>query len=369
MGLIGMWTYNFNKQQRRNKMILHGHVLDKLQEVESDSVQCVVTSPPYWGLRDYGTATWEGGDENCEHIQRTNKQGGEADRPHRELETFQYKDICKKCGAKRTDDQIGLEKTPELYVAKMVKVFREIKRVLRDDGTVWLNLGDSYNTTQAGNKTWGDGVGANKHYKDGSIPKKRNTNIGLKTKDLCGIPWRVAFALQADGWYLRSDIIWHKPNPMPESVTDRPTKSHEYIFLLSKSQKYFYDAEAVKEPVSEFSTFTKASNITPYGKESGKAKGLGCGSRGNSSGRNKRTVWTINTQPYKEAHFAVFPPRIPELCIRAGTKEGDTVLDPFFGSGTTGWVAQRLGRKWIGIELNAEYIKIAEKRFIQHELF
>ena len=299
-------------------MILHGDVLDKLQEIESESIQCVVTSPPYWGLRDYGI-----------------------------------------------EGQLGLEATPELYVEKMVKVFREVKRVLKNDGTVWLNLGDSYNGSgKAGNK---NSEYYKKHTEFGKPAKNKDkigipTNVkGLKPKDLVGIPWRVAFALQADGWWLRQDIIWHKPNPMPESVTDRCTKSHEYIFLLTKSAKYFYDADAIREPVSAVS-LKRAEYGWDCDRPSTKNASLG-------GGRNKRSVWTITTKPFKDAHFAVFPPKIPELCIKAGSKEGDTVLDPFFGSGTTGWVAQRLGRKWIGIELNAEYIKIAEKRFIQHELF
>ena len=290
-------------------MILHGDVLDKLQEVESDSVQCVVTSPPYWGLRDYGT-----------------------------------------------EGQLGLEKTPEEYVENMVKVFREVRRVLKKDGTCWLNLGDSYTSSTKGS---------------GGKSKKQDSNTGswydfkclpdTKPKDLVGIPWRVAFALQADGWWLRQDIIWHKPNPMPESVTDRCTKSHEYIFLLAKSQKYYFDNEAIKENGNSICTRKRSSAFRQQNEDNKTTL--------TTVGRNKRSVWRITTQPYKEAHFAVFPEKLPELCIKAGTKEGDTVLDPFFGSGTTGWVAQRLGRKWIGIELNAEYIKIAEKRFIQHELF
>ena len=367
-------------------MILHGHVLDKLQEIESESVQCVVTSPPYWGLRDYGTATWEGGDADCEHIQKKLTHGGEAARPYQEEVKYQYKDVCKKCGAKRIDSQLGLEKTPEEFVENMVKVFREVKRVLKKDGTCWLNLGDSY----AG--SWGNAGGQNRGngkqraIVKGSVVKdqeQRNgtfvppgargfRDLGIKPKDLIGIPWRVAFALQSDGWYLRQDIIWAKPNPMPESVTDRCTKAHEYIFLLSKSQKYYYDAEAIKEDASAPEVTHKSSNKTNAQEKAfmGNAPtNLGrCGTSEDGK-RNKRSVWTVTTKPFKEAHFAVFPPKIPELCIKAGTKEGDTVLDPFFGSGTTGWVAQRLGRKWIGIELNAEYIKIAEKRFIQHELF
>jgi len=253
-----------------------------------------------------------------------------------------------------------------------VEVFRQIKRVLKHDGTVWLNLGDSYNSSPAGNKSWGDGVGSNKYYEVEKIHQKEKKNFGgLKPKDLVGIPWRVAFALQQDGWYLRQDIIWHKPNPMPESITDRCTKSHEYIFLLTKSAKYFYDNDAIRER-------TKESTLQRLNQNINKQSGSYTPSKGNGNmkavgdletGRNKRSVWKINTQPYKEAHFAVFPPELPELCIKAGSSEGDIVLDPFFGSGTTGWVAQRLGRKWIGIELNEEYIKIAEKRFQQRELF
>jgi len=295
--------------------ILQGNVNDKLKEIESDSIQCVVTSPPYWGLRDYGT-----------------------------------------------DDQLGLEKTPEEYVENMVKVFREVKRVLKDDGTVWLNLGDSY----ASNQSDGDRVSKyslKQKTNAGKLGGGQRVPVGLKPKDLVGIPWRVAFALQADGWYLRQDIIWHKPNPMPESVTDRCTKSHEYIFLLSKSAKYFYDNDAISEPCSYPND--------KRGERPDQRRGTGMNSISGNTGeyRNKRSVWTINTKPYKDAHFAVFPPKLPELCIKAGSSEGDVILDPFFGSGTTGWVAQRLGRKWIGIELNPEYIKIAEKRFIQRELF
>ena len=284
-------------------MIYQGNVFDKLQEIDIESVQCVVTSPPYWGLRNY-----------------------------------------------QMDDQIGLEDTPEAFIDNMVKVFSEIKRVLKNDGTVWLNLGDSYNSQ--------------------------------KPKNLVGIPWRVALALQADGWYLRQDIIWHKPNPMPESVQDRCTKSHEYIFLLSKSANYFYDADAIREPIVSGPSDIKKMNekLDRYNAKHlngsyplhSANKNTNIGRKravGSIEGRNKRSVWTITTKPYKEAHFAVFPPKLPELCIKAGSSEGDMVLDPFFGSGTTGWVAQRLGRKWIGIELNPEYIKIAEKRFNQQELF
>ncbi len=427
--------------------IYQGNVFDRLKDIPDQSIQCVVTSPPYYGLRNYNV-----------------------------------------------DGQLGLEDTPEEYVENLVKVFREVRRVLKDDGTVWLNLGDSY------------------------------TN----SKQLVGIPWRAALALQSDGWYLRQDIIWHKPNPMPESIKDRCTKAHEYIFLLSKSAKYFYDADAIKTPLKDESMRRLMQDIenqkgsgTPS-KSNGNMKAVGgkdwqsnmagsglkikghkgyfdkdgnpiCGPMANrksvweidlktgkygslenesknrqgmnkargekivvtrpllptqdefvsfirertnaklladssdipltkiehwfrrdssgfaypsiedwnkikdlindwsgeyqkmdkkltevdyhtdeirtKGGVNRRSVWRINTKPYKGAHFATFPPELPELCIKAGSSEGDVVLDPFFGSGTTGWIAQRLGRKWIGIELNPEYIELAEKRFVQHELF
>ena len=437
----------------KHNQIYQGDVLDRMKDLPEQSIQCVVTSPPYWGLRDYGS-----------------------------------------------DGQLGLEETPEKYVENMVEVFREVKRVLRNDGTVWLNLGDSYcggnrksNPKQSmnGDKETGHEIGY--------TPSRDMNHDTIKPKDLVGIPWRVAFALQADGWYLRQDIIWHKPNPMPESVTDRCTKAHEYIFLLSKSAKYFYDADAIREPyntanetprsekfyglrdravengVKIQTALPQSRRYTHEGRNkrsvwsSGKYGSLENESKNRQGmnkargekiivtrpllppqdefvsfirertnaklladssdipltkiehwfrrdesgfaypsiedwnnvkdfindwsseyeeidkkltevdyhtdeirtqgGPNKRSVWRINTKPYKEAHFAVFPEELPTLCIKAGSEEGDVVLDPFFGSGTTGWVAQRLGRKWIGIELNPEYIKIAEKRFIQQDLF
>ena len=300
--------------------ILQGNVTDKLKEIESNTIQCVVTSPPYWGLRDYGS-----------------------------------------------DGQLGLEETPEKYVEKMVEVFREIKRVLKNDGTVWLNLGDSYASAPTGSRGnyTGSKYGFNKNHKHSLEGTKRPSKLlkNIPEKNLVGIPWRVAFALQSDGWYLRQDIIWHKPNPMPESVKDRCTKSHEYIFLLTKSAKYYYNIDAIAEPCSYPND--------KRGERPDQRRGTGMNSISGNTGenRNKRSVWSINTKPYKEAHFAVFPPKLPELCIKAGSAVGDIILDPFFGSGTTGWVAQRLGRKWIGIELNPEYIKIANKRFQQQELF
>ena len=359
--------------------ILQGNVNDKLKEIESDSIQCVVTSPPYWGLRDYGTAEWEGGDENCDHLGKPmptrsgfneryfNRESSDGNKQDALREPF--KDTCGKCGAIRKDQQLGLEETPEEYIENMVKVFREVKRVLKDDGTVWLNLGDSYNNYRPGGTSQPKQTLTNNNGSVVSYSGKRNNkSITLKEKDLVGIPWRVAFALQADGWYLRQDIIWHKPNPMPESVTDRCTKSHEYIFLLSKSAKYFYDNDAIAEKTLTMDNSDRDRDLTKLNNTNGQPRHGGF-QHNQYQTRNKRSVWTINTKPYKDAHFAVFPPKLPELCIKAGSSEGDVILDPFFGSGTTGWVAQRLGRKWIGIELNPEYIKIAEKRFLQRELF
>ena len=249
-----------------------------------------------------------------------------------------------------------------------------MKRVLRNDGTLWLNLGDCYGRQQ--------GKGFNTNKREGGTNRvqemqKTSGDIKVKTnlppKNLVGIPWRLAFALQSDGWYLRQDIIWHKPNPMPESVTDRCTKAHEYIFLLSKSAKYKFNQMLEDLKPSTFNdkrlfngNYTEQRRDRNYPGNAQQGSGM---LRPTNGQANKRSVWSITTKPYKEAHFAVFPDKLPELCIMAGSNEGDIVLDPFFGSGTTGWVAQRLGRKWIGIELNPEYIKIAEKRFIQQDLF
>jgi DNA modification methylase len=279
-----------------------------------------VTSPPYFGLRDYGV-----------------------------------------------DGQIGLEATPVAFVAELVSVFREVRRVLRDDGTCWLNLGDSY----ASQPSWGRDAGTSsldgrKQGREGGQSSDR-TAWGLKPKDLVGIPWRVAFALQADGWYLRQDIIWAKPNPMPESVQDRCTKAHEYVFLLSKSPRYHYDADAIAEPAI-FAPGATAEVEREPGYYAGKH------STKNNSGRNDvlfkairetrnaRSVWNIATQPFSEAHFATFPPELAERCIKAGCPEGGTVLDPFGGAGTTGLVADRLQRNAILIELNPDYAAIAKRR-------
>src|SRR5262245_28554154 len=295
-----------------------------MAQLPAESVHCVVTSPPYWGLRDYGTATWEGGDEGCDHRgppMRTYK-GGAPDE-HREF----FKEQCAKCGARRIDSQLGLEPTPEEYVANMVAVFREVRRVLRSDGTVWLNLGDSYASGEVGRvdaPSKAPGLAVTQASRRERRIKQRT---GLKPKDLVGIPWRVAFALQADGWYLRSDIIWSKPNPMPESVTDRPTKAHEYLFLLSKSARYYYDADAVREPHTD-----STLNRIEYGLKHRHPADVGVGIPpvdtdrmgerfANPAGRNLRSVWTIATQPYPGAHFATFPAKLVEPCIKAGTSQ------------------------------------------------
>lgn len=353
--------------------IINGDCLEVVKELEDESIDCVVTSPPYWGLRDYGTASWIGGDPGCPHM-RTTKISKDTATGHKGM--FEqgnvvgdaiYKSECPKCGAIREDNQLGLEETPEEYTANLVKLFSEIRRVLKKEGTVWLNLGDSYT-----------GTGSKGDLKDPKHPKGRNGQSvavnnkikGLKPKDLVGIPWRVAFALQADGWYLRQDIIWSKPNPMPESVTDRCTKSHEYIFLLTKSQHYYFNADAIKEKTTDTTVQRLSQQVesqngslrVPF-KTNGVMKAVGDTER-----RNKRDVWSVSTQPYAEAHFAVYPQKLIEPCVLAGCPEGGVVLDPFFGSGTTGFVAKKLNRQYIGIELNPEYIKIADKRLAQEQL-
>jgi DNA modification methylase len=331
--------------------------------------QTCVTSPPYYGLRDYGTAKWEGGDPNCEHsismpTKWNDPKRGTVLRPevgHRGGSSSN----CHLCGAKRIDEQLGLEDTPEQYIANMVEVFRCVWDVLEDDGTLWVNIGDSYNSPGPSNH------GKSKLVHQGSNEEKWNQPTtkkidGLKAKDLIGIPWMLAFALRADGWYLRQDIIWHKPNPMPESVQDRCTKSHEYIFLLSKSHKYHFDHVAIKDPVKEDWGTRDRTN----GKYHNEGTGLQphSGLEKSYEMANKRSVWTVNTKPYSGAHFAVFPTELIEPCILAGAPVGGIVLDPFMGSGTTAQVAQDLGRQYIGCELNPEYRKLQKKRTAQKSL-
>lgn len=539
--------------------VYNADVLARLRALPDGSVHCCVTSPPYWGLRDYGTSTWEGGDPECDHRSPTMREGRNEDRAklagseatNAAQLLLAHRTGCGKCGAVKVDAQLGLESTPEEYVARMVEVFREVRRVLRDDGTLWLNLGDSYaasgtrGDTRGGfnDRYFGTDNGGGKQAETVSHLPPAKMPPGLKPKDLVGIPWRVAFALQQpyytgsirderdriwlaamldaegcmfihkrkagsangqgyerkndsyspgieiantslavveriaalvgkgsicsqspeqngrrkqtiyrwnlrttecrdlvrelyphlvakqqqarilcgcpssgdmaseahlalialhrtgsstvdfpaptslfeSGWYLRSDIIWKKPNPMPESVTDRPTKAHEYLFLLTKSERYFYDADAIAEPAvcgwndSEFHTgktgehqLGRSQKVRPSaakGSFSGKTKAMaGTGQnafRAVTETRNRRTVWTITTKPYAEAHFATFPPELPTLCIKAGCPEGGTVLDPFAGSGTTLWVAKEHGRNGVGIELSADYCGLIAKRCSQ----
>lgn len=343
-------------------IILQGDCRQMLKTLPDQSVANVVTSPPYWKLRDYGIAK-----------------------------------------------QLGQETTPEEYIAAMVEVFREVRRVLKDDGTCWINLGDSY-TSHPGQRKVGDKGGAKTQTNHGSETAPLRTAPNVPPKNLIGIPWRVAFALQADGWYLRQDIIWSKPNPMPESVTDRCTKSHEYIFLLSKKERYFYDAEAIKEPCSQSTHDRLAQDVQNQigsarvpGKTNGNMRAVGRkswkgsafdkgktaehqlnrmqkdrkydpadGNKNNPSFdaamaimpeyRNKRSVWTVTTRGYKDAHFATYPPDLIKPCILAGSRPGDIVLDPFGGSGTTGQVALELGRRAILIELNPDYCRMAQQR-------
>lgn len=312
------------------ELILIGDALEKLKEIDDGVVDCCVTSPPYFNLRDYGV-----------------------------------------------DGQIGIEDTPEAYVSNLVSVFRDVKRTLKDDGTLWVNIGDSYNGSgKAGKRP--EYQSRHTEFGKPSAHKERfglPTNIkGLKPKDLIGIPWMLAFALREDGWFLRSDIVWQKPNPMPSSVSDRCTSSHEYIFMLSKCQKYYFDADAIKEPcVTQTKNTSKKSNDnkghTDKQGELGKQTYTGFNSRYFSKTppkyRNKRDVWTVSTKPYSGAHFATFPPDLILPCILAGCKAGGVVLDPFMGSGTTCMVAKKHGRGYIGIELNPAYVELAEKRIYE----
>jgi DNA modification methylase len=335
-----------------------GDCREVLRQLPSESVHCCVTSPPYWGLRDYG---------------------------------------C--------DGQIGLEDSPVKYIATMREVFAEVSRVLRSDGTLWLNMGDSYAANQSGSAGSHSTLEGGKKTQEEATKRPSKMALGLKPKDLVGIPWMLAFALREDGWYLRQDIIWAKPNPMPESVTDRCTKSHEYIFLLSKSERYYYNQEAIKEPVlnpqddaRRIGLATLDGKSAPDKKRNGirqkkinKPRGWASGDDHSAIGwatqerqgstepryqddyeisgkRNRRSVWQVTTEAFPEAHFATFPQELIKPCILAGCPEGGTVLDPFMGSGTTGLVARSLHSKAIGIELNPAYIEIAAKRLSQFVL-
>lgn len=306
----------------KKNTIINGNSLEVLKSLPDNSIDCCVTSPPYYALRDYG---------------------------------------C--------DGQIGLEETPEKYIERLCDVFCEVRRILTPEGTLWVNIGDSYN----GNKVGNTEIVKNKRVSESNDFHKKLWS-GAKPKDLIGIPFMLAFALRSQGWYLRQDIIWCKPNPMPESVTDRCTKSHEYIFLLSKSQKYYFDYEAIMEPCAdqERNNFQSGSRANGINKDRND-NDLGERSKiwqpkviGNQKARNKRDVWTVNNKPCKEAHFATYPFELIKPCILAGCPENGIVLDPFMGSGTTAIVARSLNRNYLGVELNPEYIKIAHKRLGKH---
>jgi len=444
--------------------IIQGDALSVLRTFPDESVHCVITSPPYWGLRKYSTepVVWDGdpkcahewgdcGSKETNHVDKRRWNHGVNGRgevqaneklPPKKAENISLGNFCR-CGAWKGN--LGLEPTIDLYVRHLTDIFREVRRVLREGGTLWLNLGDSYATgagsaRSPGGKCFGK---QNEAVETGDYPScqpNRMPQDGLKPKDLVGIPWMVAFALRADGWWLRSDIIWHKPNPMPESVTDRPTKSHEYVFLLAKSQKYYYDAEAIAEKtVTPIDGRGSAAERKAMGHPVRYGDTDGMASRGDgwtmpsmsarSGGRNRRSVWTIATQPFSEAHFATFPEGLVQPCILAGTSERGAclkcgspwertiestghvnqregahvpnhsptktdstgwqpttrstniwaptcgcgvketrpcvVLDPFMGSGTTALVARKAGRDFVGIELSADYIKLAEGRIAQ----
>lgn len=389
-----------------------GDCREALRAIEPDSVQTVITSPPYYGLRDYGTATWLGGDEGCDHkpafrprSERPNTSGSVIGSRGYAGQDPVYRDTCGKCGAMRQDGQIGLEATPAEYLEHMVEVFREVRRVLRPDGTVWLNLGDSYNGTGRRDPNIRD---------DGTISYRHGSAgmrvLGLKAKDRMMMPARVALALQADGWWLRDEIVWSKPNPMPSSVADRTTPAHEMVYLLTKRARYHYDADAIREPgvttrpeILEFgprpdvgypghaqprkrvkvpggwevdpgshagphrkgrtaATYRDKTAVDPNARGLRQAPEPGEPNAFHELGRNKRSVWTIATRPYPGAHFATFPERLVEPMILAGAPAGSVVLDPFGGSGTVAMVASRLGRRAIHIDLSPDYIDQAFAR-------
>jgi DNA modification methylase len=309
-----------NKDGTATWRVIESCAAPALRELPAGSVQTCVTSPPYFGLRDYGH-----------------------------------------------DGQIGLEATPDEYVAVLVDVFREVRRVLADDGTLWLNLGDSYWTAKG--NPGPNSADAKQPARRGWVrPQDRPAPAGIKGKDLIGIPWMAAFALRADGWFLRSEVIWAKRNCMPESVADRPTRAHEHLFLLTKTPRYYYDAEAIREPDMGNDHARQVLDGQPSLEPSGGIRpahrGLRTPDGRDGLGRNKRSVWTVATTPYAGAHFATFPPKLIEPCILAGAREGDTVLDPFAGSGTTGVVALRHGRSFVGVEINPEYVALARRRIV-----
>ncbi|WP_275294617.1 site-specific DNA-methyltransferase [Amycolatopsis sp. La24] len=366
-----------------------GDAAATLADLADNSVDCVVTSPPYWGLRDYGTGTWVGGDPGCAHLASTGRGGNvpQSKYPHLAYpESAAHRggttQRCRCCGAQREDRQHGLEPTPEAYVDRLQAVFAQLHRVLVDTGTVWLNLGDSYSSELPGNAA------------SASPRTTAHHAVPLPRKNLVGMPWRVAFALQADGWILRNAIVWHKPNAMPESVRDRLSNRYEMVFLLTKQQKYFFDLDPIREPLARpeavreglviggankgrqggigatarrrgHSVYGKYRDTAPFaGKTPGDAmRPTGTGhDAAHRRGKNPGDVWSITTRPLREAHFAAFPVDLPLRCIAAGCPDGGVVLDPFSGAATTGLAARQLGRSYVGIDLNPQFHDIGLRR-------
>lgn len=328
--------------------VLQGDLLGWLPRLPAKSAQCCVTSPPYWGLRDYGLPP--------------------TDWPE---VTFTPMAGLPPVSVPAWRGCLGLEPEPMAFVAHLAHVFREVRRVLADDGSLWLNLGDSYARSPA---KGGSGTPNGRNIPEMNYTGQKPVPQALKPKDLIGIPWRVAFALQADGWYLRSDVVWAKPNPMPESVTDRPTKAHEYVFLLAKSERYIYNADAIKEDTAESTKKDKRIGTARQAHYTERAGQLGNvhtfrlsarNAVGKGERRNARSVWTITPKPFKGAHFATFPPDLARRCVLAGSRSGDLVIDPFNGAGTTGIVTHELGRRYCGIELNPAYVELTRKRFAE----
>lgn len=359
--------------ENNDSKIYNGNCLEVLKQLPDESIDCVVTSPPYWGLRDYGTAKWEGGDENCDHIDDSviGGQGTASKKQHTNhgTQSIQYKDICAKCGAKRIDEQLGLESSFEKYISNLCDIFDEVKRVLKKDGTCWVNLGDTYNSSGSSGKM---GRFQGKYLKNNldamkSYTVKKNTS-NITEKSLCNIPSRFSIEMQNRGWILRNKIIWHKPSCMPSSIKDRFTVDYEEIFFFVKSKKYYFKQQF--EPLADSSIKAKTYKLNQT-THSGASKSavnvqLGNESRGErfvpEKGRNKRSVWKISVKPFKGAHFATYPTELIKTCIDAGCSVSGIVLDPFFGAGTTAIECINQHKHYIGIELNKEYCDIAKSR-------
>ena len=362
----------------RNKIYL-GNCLDVLKTFPDNSIDCCITSPPYYGLRDYGTGKWVGGNSECWHIishKRVNSVCGVGSHSIMESNNIPVgstiiKKVCPLCGAIREDNQIGLEESPEEYIKRLVDVFSNVYRILKDDGTLWINIGDSYCGSHGNDKR--QSIATNKDVRDSysenhiSLASGLSNLDGYKPKDLIGIPWMLAFALRESGWYLRQDIIWNKPNPMPESVKDRCTKSHEYVFLLTKSAKYYFDSDSIQEyAISDPRRYDYPIMNGAKEQQSGLSRPNHSTNTGGmkvwTGKRNKRSVWSVVPSHYKEAHFATFPEELVYPMLIAGCPKDGVVLDPFMGSGTVGVVAKKNHRDYIGIELNPKYIEMAEHR-------